>query len=213
MGKIMDLTGKRFGRLKVIQLSHRSTAKFYRCICDCGQEIIVPTSNLNRGATKSCGCLRKELQGTQTLRHGQTKSKEHRSWANIKTRCTNVNYHQYHAYGARGIKMCERWMSSFENFLSDLGPAPTHKHSVGRIDNNGNYEPSNCRWETFIQQANNKTTNLYLTYRGETKTLMQWTRILNLPYPRTVTRLERGWSTKEAFERPALRTSWNKKIK
>lgn len=150
--KLKDLTGKRYGHLVVVSL-HSSDNYVYKwlCKCDCGNDKIVTRNALTTGCTNSCGCLKKELQ---TI-HGMWKTPEYRTWIRIKTRCENKNTPYYYNYGGRGISVCERWSNSFENFYSDMGERPTPQHSIERKDNNGNYEPSNCVWETRCKQQQN----------------------------------------------------------
>jgi hypothetical protein len=141
--------------------------------------------------------------------HGHSKHKpggrtpEYTAWCNMIRRCTNPNDHAYDRYGGRGIKVHKRWRNSFTNFLKDMGKKPTPKHMLDRINNNGNYEPGNCRWATRCQQFNNRQSNLKITYNGKTKTLAQWCRKLGLPYKRTYQRLMAyGWPVKKALETP-----------
>jgi len=150
-----DYSNIKFGNLLVLKMIENSNKCL--CICDCGVLKEIHTSNLVNGYTKTCGCSKRNISYTKT--HGLTKTKEYRTWKGIKNRCYNKNIKDYTNYGLRGISMCESWKSSFENFLSDMGKAPTPNHSIDRIDNNGNYEPSNCKWSTKIEQNNNKRTN------------------------------------------------------
>lgn len=147
-----SLIGKRFGRLLV--LSFHSYDKYiskWNCQCDCGNEKIVTRNALTSGNTKSCGCLKKDLQTV----HGMWKTPEYKTWVNIKTRCYDKNTPYYKNYGGRGIKVCDRWINSFENFYTDMGKRPSSKHSIERVNNNGNYDPSNCVWGTDTEQQHN----------------------------------------------------------
>jgi len=163
-----DLTDKKFNRLKVIDISHEDNNRLYHwnCVCECGNEIIVKGSHLRSGHTKSCGCLRKEIQSERlkksNYRHGLRFTNEYNIWSTMKARCSNINHNRYKNYGGRGIKVCDKWLNDFINFYKDMGKRPSKEYSIDRIDNDGNYEPNNCRWATWKQQANNRSNNLIL---------------------------------------------------
>lgn len=152
MSALIDLTGRVFGRLTVIR-RHGSVGNNtgWECLCSCGNTRTISRENLRVGRTKSCGCLRKDLMTT----HGLSKHDGYNSWSDMIKRCTYKDMPVYRYYGGRGVKVCERWMS-LENFLSDMGPRPSKRHSIDRIDNDGDYEPSNCRWATQTQQNRNR---------------------------------------------------------
>lgn len=179
-----DLTGQRFGRLLVIKRAESMSTGivFWECLCDCGHTSIVRSQMLLRGSTVSCGCFRRERAGANPkITHGKTKTKEYTVWANMKGRCYNEKDAAYYNYGGRGITICERWLNSFENFLKDMGECPDGM-SIDRINNDGNYEPSNCKWVTIFEQNANRRGNIQITIEGETKTLMQWSRKRGLKY-------------------------------
>lgn len=162
---VIDLTGQRFGRWKVIEKTTKRTKGgqiIYQCQCDCGTTRNVNGSSMKRGLSKSCGCLSRDvmIQNPPALKHGYRRSNkrkpEYTIWTGIKQRCYNTKNPEYKYYGRRGIIMCDIWKNSFENFIQDMGNRPSSNYSIDRINNNGNYESSNCRWATAKQQAKNR---------------------------------------------------------
>ena len=158
MSRIWPSVGDRFGRLRFVC---REPVRRGRFLCDCGTSKSIRMDHIENGKIVSCGCYVREITSKRNYVHGGSASKEHpctpefTCWTQIRGRCGNPNNKAYKYYGGRGITICERWHSSFENFLSDMGPRPDDKHSIDRIDVNGNYEPDNCRWATKHQQARN----------------------------------------------------------
>lgn len=152
--------GRRFGRLMACSVEKRNGRTHVHCQCDCGNLKTIRADHLASGAVVSCGCYWQERRGKANITHGHTRdygySPEYGTWQSMRARCGNPHYFQYHYYGGRGISVCDRWQNSFEAFLEDMGPKPTPKHSIDRIDPNGNYEPGNCRWATSLQQQETK---------------------------------------------------------
>lgn len=150
----MNLVGQRFGRLTVLSREQRNLRGRLQwvCICDCGRKVVILEYNLRDGNSKSCGCGRE----VSHRKHGLRKAPEYRLWQNMVQRCGNPNNPRYDDYGGRGIRVCARWRKSFAAFYADVGPRPSAKHSIDRIDNDGNYEPGNVRWATAYQQVHNR---------------------------------------------------------
>lgn len=200
----MDLIGDIYGRLEVLDRAETIRGQpRWRCRCICGNITTVRHGGLRNGNTRSCGCLSKEVSSRISYKHGKSHTKEHNVWRKMIGRCSNPNVQKYHCYGGRGINVCERWTNSsgFVNFLSDMGERPSDKHSIDRIDNNGNYEPSNCKWVT--NQHRNKRTNRVLTLNGESKCMAEWSEITGIRGATILTRLKLGWSEEKAITTPA----------
>lgn len=149
-----DLTGKRYGRWSV--LGPGDDYEHWRCRCDCGTERDVGHASLRKGFSRSCGCLKLEMVRKVNKTHGLTRTPAHRSWVAMRQRCYNPKTTRYSRYGGRGIKVCDRWRYSFEEFLKDMGQPPSDRHSIDRIDVDGDYEPGNCRWATPLEQRHNR---------------------------------------------------------
>ncbi|TXJ78613.1 hypothetical protein E2C11_16535 [Streptomyces lavendulae] len=199
-GSKLGLTGRRFGRLLVIEQAGRSARKdvMWRCRCDCGEEVTTSASSLSLGRTQSCGCLRREAVAAAATRHGQSDNPLHKRWRNMLDRTGNPEHPAYPDYGGRGITVCERWRA-FENFAADMGPTFSSDLSLDRIDNDGNYEPANCRWATLHEQARNRRDNRTITWRGRTMVIAEWSEFLGFNRYLISQRLRQGWSVERAL--------------
>lgn len=182
------------GKLKV----HR----YVLCQCDCGKRIAVRLYSVTSGHTKSCGCFAGIKAKAFHTTHGKSRSVEYMLRKNIIQRCYKENYRYYYNYGGRGIRVCRRWRESFENFYADMGSRPTPQHTLERINNNGNYTPTNCRWATKREQENNKRTNHYLKCDGIRLTMAEWARKINMPYNTIASRKRYGWSDERIIKCP-----------
>lgn len=192
----IDVTGKTFGRLTVLGDAPRGADGRRRvfCICSCGKDRIIEPRWLTQGATLSCGCLQREAVSKAAklkATHGMSGTKEYNVWVKIRSRCHNPNDNAYYKYGAKGISVCDDWRSSFESFFEAMGRAPTKNHSIDRIDVLGNYEPSNCRWATDLEQANNKRSHRFVVYDGRRMPLSQACRLSGTSYASALYRLNK----------------------
>lgn len=174
-----------------------------RCIvveCRNGHRAKTPT---NKARVTVCGVCesRRNTRHGHNRRKGTGQTAEYRSWSGMKRRCTNPRGNSYQRYGARGVKVCERWRgdNGYANFYEDMGPRPTPQHSIDRIDNDGDYTPENCRWATVEEQSNNRSTNAYHVIDGERLTRIQISRRYNIPHSTLFSRLESGMSIEEAI--------------
>lgn len=190
----LNLVGQKYGRLTVVASAgvNKHHHSMFRCRCDCGREITTGGSYLRNGDTKSCGCLQPQIVGKLNHTHGLSKTPEYMIWASMIARCNRAKDRFYADYGGRGIRVCDRWLA-FENFIFDMGFRPSKKHSLDRRDNDGNYEPENCRWATQIEQANNKSDNTFIVTGDERVTLAEAARRAGIPYNTICSRMRLGW--------------------
>lgn len=183
--KSINITGGKYGRWTVLsRADNTSTGQSqWLCKCECGTIKILKSILIRRGISKSCGCLRLEVQSKMNYRHGHAVngiSPTYHTWAGMKARCNYSKHKAYNDYGGRGISVCERW-NNFKNFFADMGIKPKGK-SLDRIDTNGNYCKENCRWATAKEQARNKRNNRLFTIKGKTKTIAEWAEINGIHY-------------------------------
>lgn len=204
-----DFTGVLFGRLTVIKRAGTSTLPCGQkqaladCICSCGKTLRVRLAALKNGNTTSCGCRQKEVNIARSTKHGYARTKEYHVWAAMVQRGKgNANKEEY---GDRGIGICARWVSSFADFLEDMGPRPSPKHTIDRIDNDGNYEPGNCRWATMKDQALNTRRTLKVEFNGEIRILQHLSEEHGINHRVVYDRLRLGWTVEKALTTPVMK--------
>lgn len=195
-----NIEGKKFGYLTAVKEVGRTKhgAITWLFLCDCGNERVATGYEVVSGVCYSCGC--KNIPNNLT--HGMCRTKEYNTWCRIISRCYNVKNPNYYRYGGRGIKMCDRWRNSFDDFLIDMGLAPSKKHSIDRIDNNGNYEKDNCRWATPVEQSRNRSSNRIIEINGEKKCMIEWCEHFKISWHTVKTRLRRGEQIPDIFLPP-----------
>lgn len=196
-----DLTGEQFGKLTVLKKdeSKGNDRIKWLCLCECGNTKTIRGSDLRSGKIKSCGCAR--IKGNHRT-HNMTNTRIYRIWCNVKSRCTNSNIKQYKDYGGRGITVCDEWLNSFEAFYDwSIANGYAENLTIERIDVNGNYEPSNCKWATTKEQSLNRTDNHKLTCEGETKTIAEWSEITGIHRSTIESRLKAGLTIEQALSK------------
>lgn len=205
MNAVLDLAGRRFGRLAVAGRDGSMGGEAaWSCVCDCGSTVTVRGYSLRAGMTMSCGCLQKEMTSKAKMTHGLRRSKTYRVWSAMRQRCSNPSNAAFNDYGARGIVVCEAWDRSFEAFLSDMGHAPAGG-SIERIDNSQGYSPTNCVWSTAAAQARNKRNNVVLTVDGISMCLSDWASEIGVSRGCLRRRLANGWSHDDAVKTGVLK--------
>lgn len=168
--------------------------------CYCGQKIIAGINSIKSGRIKSCGCEQRRKAGERFSRHGMSNSPEYQAWEGMKSRCYYTKGIEYHRYGGRGIIVCDEWKTDFMAFYNYIGPKPSPKHSLDRIDVNGNYEPGNVRWATIDIQVRNRTDTIFYEYNGEKKIMTDIARDIGVIQPTLTKRMRRGMTMEEAIE-------------
>ena len=203
MPKFDDITGKRFNRWTVLYRTEDYTTKSgnkftqYMCMCDCGEIRKVFANSLKNGKSKSCGCYASEVSAKVCKEnfktHDKTKTRLYQIYHGMIKRCYNPNASNYKNYGERGVTVCDEWLDSWETFESWANEnGYSDSLSIDRIDVDSGYSPSNCRWVDRVAQANNRTTNVYITYNNETHTIAEWSRIVDIPYKRLQKAIKSG---------------------
>lgn len=201
MGRFVDLTGQKFGRLTVIERAGTQNGHaHWRCKCKCGNDVYANSGDLTNGKTHSCGCWVRETTSKRNFIHGLSCTRIRRIFGLMKDRCTNENNPQYKDYGGRGIKICDEWLNNFVAFKDwAFSNGYSDKLSIDRIDNNGNYEPSNCRWTDRVTQANNTRNNRFIKVGKDMLTIAQAAHKFDINATTLWCRVNRGVSENELF--------------
>jgi len=208
MSALNDLTGRRFDRLAVTArvAGPSNRRSYWDCVCDCGNTVHAALgSNLAKGHTRSCGCIKLEMLKARSTTHGHATrrrlTREYQAWRSARNRCNWPKSRMWHAYGGRGIRMCDEWQNDFTEFFAHLGPCPDG-YELERKDTNGHYEPGNVTWIPGRLQNRNQRHNRLLTFRGKTQCAASWAEELGLD-PKTLrARILRGWSAERAILEP-----------
>lgn len=216
MKKATAYIGMKLGALTLVEATDaRSRGHVvYKWRCDCGGDFYAHVQNIRLAKFPSCGCQTKRLISAARTSHGASKKGSpmysmYIVWRAMFWRCENASRRDFKNYGGRGIKVCQRW-HSFDCFVADMGIRPSEKHSIDRIDVNGDYEPGNCRWATTTEQANNKRTSRFLAFDGREMTVSQWAREVGIGNDTLRLRLAKGWSIERALTVPAMRRGPNR---
>ena len=200
-----DYTGRRFGRLTVLECAgknkHHDTV--WKCLCDCGTETVVAGYRLKNGHTQSCGCLTKETARERNRTHGGRHTRLYSVWAHMKERCNNSNSISYPNYGGRGIAVCDEWQQDFSVFRDwAICHGYTDELEIDRIDNDGGYCPENCRWATKRAQSYNRRSNRYLEYNGKRQTIKEWALEIGISPKVLYDRVKSGWDVERVLTEP-----------
>lgn len=203
MPPIRNLTGLKFNYLTAIKPVQNSDGRYvWVWRCDCGKEIKLLGSIVTRKQKPQKSC--NECYQKRRLLHGKTNTKEFFAWRGILSRCRDSGSKPYKDYGGRGIKVCDRWLE-FKNFYEDMGDAPTKKHSIDRINNDGDYCKENCRWATGKEQCRNQRKSRIIEYNGEKRPLPEWVELYGLNYNSLYNRLRRGWTFDRAINQEVIK--------
>lgn len=194
-----DLSGKTFGKLTALSYVKRAAngAHWY-CSCACGNFRVARAKDLKTLHVRSCGCLHSET----VTKHSDSNSSEYRTWDSLKRRCYNPTTKYFDRYGGRGIQVCARWRDDYQAFLSDMGRRPSPRHSLDRIDNDGDYELSNCRWTLQVVQIRNRSIAVIFDWHGKHRSQMELAELSGIPFGTLRSRIKRGWTLERAMMQP-----------
>ncbi len=205
--KMIEMSGERFGLLTVCDRANKSDSSgnvYWNCVCECGKEIVVSGCHLRSGHTKSCGCFFAEAISNANRVHGQSDTRLHNIWMGMINRCELPTFKNYANYGARGISVCKAWRQDFQSFFDwSVSNGYRNDLSIDRIDNDGNYEPSNCQWVTAKVQANNTRRNVRVEIDGISRTVSEWSSVYDISQLTIAQRIRRGWDPVDAVTIPA----------
>lgn len=203
MNRAKNCIGKKFGRLTILKIDHieENGQTYVLCKCDCGKEKVIKWGSVSAGLIVSCGCRKTEVLKYGSITHGKTNTRLYSIWQNMRKRCYYSKYIEFENYGGRGISICDEWRNNFESFYKwAINNGYADNLSIDRINVNANYEPSNCRWADRKQQSRNTSVSHYLTYNGETKTLIEWAEEKGINYKKLWFRIKSNWSAEKALE-------------
>lgn len=209
--RIIDMAGKKFGSLTALRATGTASSgdKKWQFQCDCGSLVVATGYAARSGRRIACAACTRKLKPSKRIKHGMTESVEFKTWTGILTRCLNPNSASYNDYGGRGIKVCDRWRSSFKSFLEDVGPRPSEQHSIDRINNDKGYAPDNCRWATHNEQARNKRNTVLVDVDGEMKPLSQISEELGVSISAMRYRVSKGLKGRGVINSPVAKYTLN----
>lgn len=200
MGRAVDLTGMRFGRLSVVRKTRSASGRVaWVCKCECGNETTTLTTELLKGHAKSCGCYHRDKMSVSFRKHGQHKTRLYKIWSNMLQRCGNPKNDNYQRYGAKGINVCEEWKDFQAFYKWATANGYTENLSIDRIENSKGYCPENCRWETPQAQTDNRGCTHNISFNGKTQTLKRWAEETGIPYKNLLWRINKGWPIDRAL--------------
>lgn len=201
MTRLKDMTNYEFNGCVVLKRAENKGKNVcWLCRCYCGNNFVVRSTDIRTGNTKSCGCLNKKLAGDRARKHGNRNSRLYNIWNNMKMRCINPNSISFKNYGGRGIKVCDNWFNSFENFYKwAMNNGYDNTLTLDRIDNDGDYKPSNCKWSDYTHQERNRRNNHILEYNNEKHTIAEWSELTGIPYKTLWKRVKKGWSVEKSL--------------